>query len=89
VSAATPEPPGVVITFGQVYAEVRQLHDAVTQMDAKLDQLATQKTELDDHEHRLRALEERRIPHSSVTIGAGVLSTLALIITAILATVGR
>lgn len=76
----------VIITPNQVYDEVRATREAVGELTRKLDGIPGQ---VADHEKRLRALEERRIPHSSVTIGAGVLSSLALIITAVLATVGH
>jgi hypothetical protein len=56
-----PPDPGVVITSGQVYAEVRQMHDAMTRMEVKLDTVA-------NHEKRLRALERARWPLP--TIGA-------------------
>jgi hypothetical protein len=63
-----PPDPGVVITSGQVYAEVRQMHDAMTRMEVKLDTVANQRTAIDDHEKRLRALERARWPLP--TIGA-------------------
>ncbi|MEY9937278.1 hypothetical protein [Streptacidiphilus sp. MAP5-3] len=66
----------VVITPNEVYAEVRATREAVGELTRKLDQVPGR---VDDHEHRLRALEERRIPHSSVTVITAVVSAGALI----------
>jgi hypothetical protein len=61
----TPDP-GVYITPTQMYQEVRALHDALSRVEAKLDQiretgqvLATGHRDLDI---RVRTLEEGRLP---------------------------
>lgn len=70
---------GVTISPEQMYAEVRGLHDTVIRMDGKLDALGQQKTIVDDHETRLRHLEERRLPHSVISIVAAAGATVALV----------
>jgi hypothetical protein len=83
----------VVITPREVYAEVRATREAVGELTRKLDQVPGQvddhehriraldqvPTRVDDHEHRIRSIEERRIPHSSVTVITAVVSAGALI----------
>lgn len=62
----TPSDPGVYISTGQMYQEVRALHEAMTRVEAKLGQIldsgralaSTQR----EHEERLRELEEYRLP---------------------------
>lgn len=77
MTAPPPIPDGsVVITPNEVYAEVRATREAVGELTRKLDQVPAQ---VDDHEKRLRSLEERRIPHSSFTVISSILSTGALI----------
>ncbi|MGX1908989.1 hypothetical protein ACWIID_09020 [Streptomyces phaeochromogenes] len=52
-----PNDPGVYISSAQMYQEMRSLHDVVTRVDSKLDALAGQAVQINDHENRLRALE--------------------------------
>ncbi|QFR02582.1 hypothetical protein F9278_16000 [Streptomyces phaeolivaceus] len=40
-----------------MYQEMRSLHDVVTRVDSKLDALAGQAVQINDHENRLRSLE--------------------------------
>lgn len=68
---AAPDP-GVYISSAQMYQEMRSLHDAVTRMDTKLDGLAGQSTQIQDHETRLRALERSRWPLPTIGVLAGV-----------------
>lgn len=87
----TGEPLGVNVSFGQIFSEVRLLHDAVARIETKLDSLSgldarireleRNKLEevLPDHEERLRSLEERRMPHTVVNVAAATLGAVALI----------
>ena len=77
----SPPPDGVVVTPEQMYAEVRGLHDTVIRMDGKLDALGQQKTVVDDHEVRIRDLESRRFPHSTVSAVSAGIAALATAIT--------
>jgi prefoldin subunit 5 len=70
---------GVRIGAEQMYAQLQALATTVTRIDAKLDALAQQSHQLDDHESRLRDLESRRLPHSVLNILAAVGATVALI----------
>ena len=62
----TPSDPGVYISPGQMYQEVRALHDAMSRVEAKLGQILDAGQALSsaqhDHEMRLRDLEEHRLP---------------------------
>ncbi|MFD5814428.1 hypothetical protein [Streptomyces sp. NPDC127038] len=57
---ATPDP-GVFISNGQMYQELRSLSNGLTRVETKLDSIGQGMTELSrdvaDHESRLRALE--------------------------------
>lgn len=61
-----PADPGVHISSSQMYQEVRSLHDAVSRVEAKFDQIRDDgravAAELQDHEARLRRLEAARWP---------------------------
>lgn len=82
---------GIQISFEQLYSEVRLLHDAMTRIETKLDNVSgleprirelerhQLEQKLPDFEERLRALEERRLPHSLLGVLAAVLGTAALI----------
>jgi hypothetical protein len=59
--------PGVFISTAQMYAQLQGVNETVQRMDAKLDALATQSAQLADHEGRLRHLEERRLPQSTLS----------------------
>lgn len=77
MTAPPPIPDGsVIITPNEVYAEVRATREAVSDLARQLDGVPKA---VADHEKRLRSLEERRIPHSSVTVVTAVVSTGALI----------
>lgn len=56
-----PPDPGVYISAPQMYAEVQRLGRTVDQMDGKLDRILDDnreiKSDLTDHEARIRALE--------------------------------
>lgn len=89
-----PNQPGIQISFEQLYSEVRLLHDAITRIETKLDSVSgleprirelerhQLEDKLPDFEKRLRALEERRLPHSVLSVLATVLGTAALVWTA-------
>ena len=89
-----PNQPGIQISFEQLYSEVRLLHDAITRIETKLDSVSgleprvrdlerhQLEEKLPDVEKRLRALEERRLPHSLLNVLAAVFGTAALIWTA-------
>lgn len=71
------------ISSAQMYAQLQGVEKTVDRMDAKLDAVLTarveqQRTE-DDHEKRIRALEERRWPHPSLTVGSGVVAAAAAV----------
>lgn len=81
----------VKISIEQVYSEVRTIHDALQRIESTLasmrdleprlrdlEKLRLQE-QVPDHEARLRALEDRRIPHSVMTVFAGVVGTAALV----------
>lgn len=74
----TPDP-GVYISPAQMYAEVRSLHDAVSRVEAKLDQIRDDgkavSSELHDHEARIRRLEAARWPLPTVGALAGLAGT--------------
>lgn len=68
----TAQDPGVFISSAQMYQEMRSLHDAVTRVDAKLDGLAGQAANIQDHETRIRALERGRWPLPTIATLAGI-----------------
>jgi hypothetical protein len=90
-----PNQPGIQISFEQLYSEVRLLHDAMTRIETKLDSVSSLEPrvrelerhqleeKLPDVENRLRALEERRLPHSLLNVLAAVFGTAALVWTAL------
>lgn len=51
-----PAPPvgGVVITIGQIYAELREMHSSLNDLHSKFEGVPTQ---VNDHEARLRTVE--------------------------------
>ena len=85
-----PETPAIRISLDQFYQEVRSLHDSMSRIEAKLDQLAGLEPRLrmienlepeekfKDMEKRLRELESRRLPHQLLGLVATVLGTVAL-----------
>jgi hypothetical protein len=77
VSAPVPADPGVYISSSQMYQEVRSLHDAVSRVEAKLDQIRDDgravASSLQDHELRIRSLERARWPLPTIGALAGVL----------------
>ncbi|MEZ0066661.1 hypothetical protein ABIA32_002673 [Streptacidiphilus sp. MAP12-20] len=50
-----------------MYQQLQGVSETVNRMDAKIDTLAAQGVQLSDHEVRLRHLEERRLPQSTMT----------------------
>lgn len=65
MTPTTPIPDGsVVITPTQMYAEVREIHEMVRSVSAKIDALpvADHGQRLDDHETRIRSIERARWP---------------------------
>ncbi|MCX4578103.1 hemolysin XhlA family protein [Streptomyces sp. NBC_01571] len=73
----TPVPdPGVFISSGQMYQELRSLSDGVTRVETKLDGIGQGLTELGkdvaDHESRLRTLERARWPMPTIGVLAGL-----------------
>ncbi|MFC8625603.1 hypothetical protein [Streptomyces anulatus] len=67
------------ISTGQMYQEMRSLHDAVSRVETKLDGLRDGYTEVTkdvaDHEARLRTLERARWPLPTIGVLAGVAGT--------------
>ena len=65
---------GFLVTPGQMYAELRSLNETVVRMDAKIDNLAQHGTDINDHESRLRAVEQTvwRAAGAAAVLGAGV-----------------
>ncbi|MCZ7414325.1 hypothetical protein [Streptomyces sp. WMMC897] len=72
---------GVYISLPQMYAEVRGLAQTVSRIEHKLDGLLDEtrdiRTDMQDHETRLRALERSRWPLPSLAALVG-LAALAL-----------
>lgn len=62
-----------------VYREIQHIREALIRVDGKLDALAEHKTQITDHETRLRALEERRLPDSAISIASAAIAAGALI----------
>lgn len=71
-----PSANGVFISPTDMYVHMQKLSEIVAGMDFKLDALACQSKKLEDHENRLRDLEERRLP-------ASVLAWLSLLVAAL------
>lgn len=67
---------GVYIPTAQMYAEVRTLAETVGRIEHKLDGLLDEnrdiRSDLQDHESRLRALERSRWPLPSLAAAVGV-----------------
>lgn len=72
---STPDP-GVYISPAQMYQEMRSLHDAVSRVETKLDGLRDDtkdiRTDIADHENRLRILERARWPLPTLGVLAGI-----------------
>lgn len=64
---------GFLVTPGQMYAELRSLNETVVRMDAKLDNLNQHGTDINDHETRLRLVEQAvwRAAGAAAVLGAG------------------
>lgn len=64
---------GFLVTPGQMYAELRSLNETVVRMDAKLDNLNQHGTDINDHETRLRLVEQTvwRAAGAAAVLGAG------------------
>ncbi|MFB7905243.1 hypothetical protein ACFC1T_02275 [Kitasatospora sp. NPDC056076] len=73
-------PPGEILTPPDpVYREIQGIREALVRVDGKLDALAEHRGRIADHESRLRGLEERRLPHSALSIASAVAAAVALI----------
>lgn len=72
---ATPDP-GVYISPAQMYQEVRGLAQAVGRIESKIDGILDEtkdiRTDLSDHEMRIRTLERSRWPLPTIGVLAGV-----------------
>lgn len=72
----TPQDPGVYISPAQMYQEVRGLAQAVGRIESKIDGILHEtkdiRTDLGDHEQRLRTLERARWPLPTIGVLAGV-----------------
>lgn len=72
----TPQDPGVYISSSQMYQEMRSLHDAVSRVETKLDNLrdgyTEVRTDVADHEARLRSLERARWPLPTLGVISGI-----------------
>ncbi|MFI8278513.1 hypothetical protein ACIGBH_27305 [Streptomyces sp. NPDC085929] len=72
---ATPDP-GVYISPAQMYQEVRGLAVAVGRIESKIDGILDEtkdiRTDLQDHEARIRTLERGRWPLPTLGVIAGV-----------------
>lgn len=77
----TAQDPGVYISPSQMYQEMRSLHDAVSRVETKLDNMRDGYTEVRkdvaDHETRLRTLERSRWPLPTIGALAGVSGAVA------------
>ncbi|MFE3495249.1 hypothetical protein ACFXOS_19620 [Streptomyces sp. NPDC059175] len=71
----TPDP-GVYISPAQMYQEVRGLAEAVGRIETKIDGILNEtkdiRTDLADHEARIRTLEKGRWPLPTIGVLAGV-----------------
>ncbi|WP_256074044.1 hypothetical protein [Streptomyces sp. PpalLS-921] len=72
----TPQDPGVYISPAQMYQEVRSLAQAVGRIESKIDGILDDtrdiRTDLGDHEQRLRTLERARWPLPTLGALTGV-----------------
>ncbi|MFF7183250.1 hypothetical protein [Streptomyces sp. NPDC008121] len=72
----TPQDPGVYISPAQMYQEVRSLAQAVGRIESKIDGVLDDtrdiRTDLGDHEQRLRTLERARWPLPTLGALTGV-----------------
>ncbi|MYR76521.1 hypothetical protein YUMDRAFT_06288 [Streptomyces sp. OspMP-M45] len=72
----TPQDPGVYISPAQMYQEVRSLAQAVGRIESKIDGILDEtkdiRTDLGDHEQRLRTLERARWPLPTLGALTGV-----------------
>ncbi|MBV7671363.1 hypothetical protein STHAL_18095 [Streptomyces halstedii] len=72
----TPQDPGVYISPAQMYQEVRSLAQAVGRIESKIDGILDDtrdiRTDLADHETRLRTLERARWPLPTLGALTGV-----------------
>jgi septal ring factor EnvC (AmiA/AmiB activator) len=68
--------PGVYISPAQMYQEVRSLAEAVGRIETKIDGILNEtkdiRTDLADHETRIRTLERARWPLPTLGVLAGV-----------------
>ncbi|MCM1974016.1 hypothetical protein [Streptomyces sp. G1] len=68
--------PGVYISPAQMYQEVRSLAEAVGRIETKIDGILNEtkdiRTDLADHETRIRTLERARWPLPTIGVLAGV-----------------
>jgi hypothetical protein len=68
--------PGVYISPAQMYQEVRGLAEAVGRIETKIDGILNEtkdiRTDLADHETRIRTLERARWPLPTIGVLAGV-----------------
>lgn len=62
----------IIISPERVYEEVRRLTEAVTRLESKVDGFITEakdiRTDVADHEHRIRVLESTRWPLPALAI---------------------
>ncbi|WP_248870796.1 hypothetical protein [Streptomyces sp. HNA39] len=72
----TPQDPGVYISPAQMYQEVRALAQAVGRIESKIDGILDEtkdiRSDLGDHEQRIRTLERARWPLPTIGVLAGV-----------------
>lgn len=74
-------PEGVYIPTGQMYAQLQTLESTVNRVESKLDQLGQQQAQIADHETRLRDIEARRFPHSTVSMASALIAAIATALT--------
>jgi hypothetical protein len=79
-----PSSGGVFISSTEMYHHVQQLSECVAGMDFKLDALACQSKKLEDHENRLRDLEERRLPPSALAWAGLLVAIMAAVVSVII-----
>lgn len=74
-----PQDAGVYISNGQTYQEVRDLARTVDRIELKLDEVLNEtkdiRSDVADHEARLRSLERARWPLPTIGVLAGVAGT--------------
>ncbi|MER8068373.1 hypothetical protein ABTZ59_08765 [Streptomyces sp. NPDC094034] len=68
--------PVVTITAAEMYGELRTTRESVSRIEGKLDGLTGINDQLDDHEDRLRQLEAKRWPWSTIAAIAAVAAVL-------------